>query len=107
MREQQWRCHARAREVASQTISSTKTITVDMIPFSPRHDVQPNSPRHKMLKTNDGSSSIPIRAPILINIDEEIGENVLNDENIDPNISNDEYEYVYVDNDLSTKFQKH
>lgn len=105
-REHQWRHRARDREVASQTISSPKTPTAEMISFSPKQDVQPNSTRRKMFKTNNGSSSIPIKAPILINLGEEIGENVVNDENVDPNISDDEYEYVDVDNDLFAKFSR-
>lgn len=60
VREHQWIRRIKARELASQPISSSKTPNVDMIPFvqsSPnlRKGVQPKSPRSNMFKKDDGS----------------------------------------------------
>lgn len=85
VRERRRKRCARAREVVSQTIQSPKPPIVDIIPFSPKKDVEPKSPSHKLQKSCDGFTSIHIRAPLSINLDEEIGENVFHDSNTTPN----------------------
>lgn len=41
-----------------------------MIPFSPKQDIEPKSPEHKLQKTCDDFTSIHVRAPLSINLDE-------------------------------------
>lgn len=83
-----------------------RTPTIDMIPFSPKQDVEPKPPNRKLQNTCDSFTSIHVRAPLSINLDEEIGGNVIHDGNTNPNASDSDYKYIDVDKHLSSEFSK-
>lgn len=64
------------------------------------------SPNHKLHKTCDGFTPIHVHAPLSINLDEEMSENVIHDGNTTPNASDSDYEYVDVDKHLSIEFSQ-